>query len=151
MKALHPDLREKLPGALAARMLQRGIAAMAIRLPSDTGCWAVSVSGEAEVSQAAPAPLFLAYSITKSLIAATVLKLCEEGHLRLSMVVSRWYPDLPQAAAITIDHLLNHTAGLPDYGRLPTYHAAVRNAPSCPWTFQEFAAQTSAKGLWFPP
>jgi len=95
--------------------------------------------------------LFLAYSITKSLIAATVLKLCEEGRLHLSMAVSRWHPGLSQAAAITIGHLLRHTAGLPDYGRLPAYHAAVRHAPSRPWSFQKFAAQTYATGLLFPP
>ncbi len=70
---------------------------------------------------------------------------------RLASRVSRWYPGLPQAATITISHLLRHTAGLPDYGRLPAYHAAVRRTPSRPWTFQKFAAQTYAKGLWFPP
>jgi D-alanyl-D-alanine carboxypeptidase len=146
MKVLHPELREKLSWALAARIRQRGAAAMAIGLPSDTGCWTVGGEEESHAE-----PLFLAYSLTKSLIAATVLKLCEEGHLRLSMVVSHWYPDLPQATAITIGHLLNHTAGLPDYGRLPAYHAAVRQTPSRPWTFQEFVAHTFAQGLWFPP
>src|SRR2546429_6801937 len=60
----HPDLREKVSWALAARMRQRGAAAMAIRLPSDTGCWAVGRGGEEGTSHAEPAPLFLAYSIT---------------------------------------------------------------------------------------
>jgi D-alanyl-D-alanine carboxypeptidase len=95
--------------------------------------------------------LFLAYSLTKSLLATVVLTLCEDGCVSLAMPVARWYPRLPQAATITLRHLLNHTAGLPDYGRLPAYHAAVQQAPSHPWTFEEFATQTYKHGLLFQP
>lgn len=151
MNVLRPDRQEKLTRALATHARQRGAASMAIRLASDPGCWVVSVECEEAFAHPEPVPLFLAYSLTKSLIAATILTLCEEGRLHLSMAMSRWYPDLPQAATITILHVLNHTAGLPDYGRLPAYHAAIRHTPSRPWTFQKFAAQTYAQGLWFPP
>ncbi len=151
MKALCPALQEKLHGALRARVQQRGAAAMAVRTSSDIYGWAVGVSGEDESALPEPQPLFLAYSLTKSLIAAMVLKLCEEGRLRLSMTVSHWYPHLPHATSMTLRHLLNHTAGLPDYGGLWAYHAAVRHTPSRPWTFAEFLAQTCEQGAVFQP
>lgn len=151
MKVLPPHLQAKLSGLLAARMHQRGAAAMAIYLPSDLGCWATAVGHDVEASPAAPAPLFLAYSLTKSLLAAVVLKLGEDGGIRLDMPVARWYPRLPQAAAITLRQLLNHTSGLPDYGGLPAYHAAIQQAPSRPWTCAEFAAQIYEHGLLFQP
>jgi D-alanyl-D-alanine carboxypeptidase len=55
-------------------------------------------------------------SITKTFVAALVLKLAEDGKLELDDTVERW---LPRAIAggrrITIRQLLSHTSGLPDY------------------------------------
>jgi D-alanyl-D-alanine carboxypeptidase len=47
--------------------------------------------------------------------------------------------------------VLCHTAGLPDYGGLPEYHAAVRERPAAPWSFAEFASHTFARGLLAEP
>lgn len=55
-------------------------------------------------------------SITKTFVAALVLRLVEDGRLRLSDPVERWLPGLvPDGHAITVRQLLSHTSGLPDY------------------------------------
>jgi D-alanyl-D-alanine carboxypeptidase len=55
-------------------------------------------------------------SITKTFVATLVLRLVEDGRLRLDDPVERWLPSLiPRGQEITVRHLLSHTAGLFDY------------------------------------
>jgi D-alanyl-D-alanine carboxypeptidase len=55
-------------------------------------------------------------SVTKTFVAALVLRLAEDGKLGLDDTVERWLPRLvPGGHAITVRHLLGHTAGLFDY------------------------------------
>ena len=96
-------------------------------------------------------PAFLAYSITKTFTAALILELCEEGRLRLDDRLARWFPRISRADRITVRQLLNHTAGIPDYGGVLAYHESLKTAPSMPWSFERFAAETFDKGLLFEP
>jgi D-alanyl-D-alanine carboxypeptidase len=55
-------------------------------------------------------------SVTKTFVATVVLQLVGEGKLSLDDTVERWLPGVvPNGRAITVRHLLNHTAGLFDY------------------------------------
>jgi D-alanyl-D-alanine carboxypeptidase len=131
----------------------------------DTGVTAGGVAGIAVVTKdsGAPAvaawrprdldrePACLIYSVTKTFTATLILLLCEDGLMRLEDSVSRWMPAIPRAGEITVRHLLSHTSGIPDYGTLAAYHAAVRRSPGTPWTFEEFAAATYETGLVFAP
>jgi len=99
----------------------------------------------------APKPRFLIYSITKTFTATLVLELCDHGLLQLGDSISHWFPRVPDASRIAVEQLLNHTSGIPDYGPLPQYHADLRSAPTRPWSFDRFAAETIEKGLLFPP
>lgn len=47
---------------------------------------------------------------------------------------------------VTVGRLLNHTAGLPDYGDLPEY-AAVRGHPGHPWSREDFLTILRGRGL----
>jgi CubicO group peptidase (beta-lactamase class C family) len=63
------------------------------------------------------ATVFEAGSVSKQFTAAAVLLLAKEGRLSLSDPVRRYVPELPEYdAPITIQHLLNHTSGLKDWG-----------------------------------
>jgi CubicO group peptidase (beta-lactamase class C family) len=54
-------------------------------------------------------------SITKPFTAAAILKLEEEGRLRTSDPISRFFPDVPDdKQPITVHHLLTHSAGFVD-------------------------------------
>jgi CubicO group peptidase (beta-lactamase class C family) len=52
-------------------------------------------------------------SVSKHLIAGAIMKMIQEGKLKLDDPVTKFYPDAPSHwSAITIRHLLNHTSGL---------------------------------------
>lgn len=57
-------------------------------------------------------------SITKSFAITMALQLVGEGRLRLEDTIERWYPQIPDASAITIKMLLNHSSGFPDISML---------------------------------
>lgn len=116
------------------------------------GLAVIRTAGAAPVAAWQPAssarePAFLAYSITKTFTAALLLILEGEGRLRVDDRLARWFPHVEGAGRITLRHLLNHTAGIPDYGPQRAYHDAVRATPSEPWSFERFAAETFDNGL----
>ena len=74
--------------------------------------------GMANVEAATPITVstkFRLASITKPFTAIAVLQLVEAGQLRLDDPLSRFLPDIPNAGAIRIAHLLSHTSGIPDF------------------------------------
>jgi D-alanyl-D-alanine carboxypeptidase len=88
----------------------------------------------------------LVYSVTKTFLGVLCLRL----DLDLEAPVATWIDDdrLPGA---TLRQLLNHTSGIPDYGRLPTYRDAVRDTPAEPWSDEELLERALAGGLDFEP
>lgn len=96
---------------------------------------AVAVRGPAGLHTAgfeAAAPVF---SVTKMFVATAVLRLVEQGRLRLNEQACRWVPSVPPD--VTLRDLLRHTGGLPDYATDPRYLAAVRARPARPWHLDE--------------
>jgi len=53
-------------------------------------------------------------SVTKTFTAVLVLNLVEEGRLSLEDPLARWFPNVPNAEAITVRQLLNHSSGIPE-------------------------------------
>ncbi len=76
-------------------------------------------------------------SVTKTFVAALVLRLAEDGRLRLDDSVERWLSGLiPGGREITVRHLLSHTAGLFDY----TEDARVLRDPERRWSPRELVS-----------
>ena len=88
----------------------------------------------------------LVYSVTKTFLGVLCLRL----ELDLEAPVATWIDDsrLPHA---TLRQLLDHTSGIPDYGRLPAYRQAVQATPSEPWDDEELLARALAAGPDFEP
>lgn len=94
-------------------------------------------------------------SNTKTYVAAAVLRLWEDSRVDLNAPV-RDFVDDEQAAllsgdgydleAITLRHLLSHTAGLIDHGSAPQYLEAVLSAPDRRWTRDDQLAGAVAWG-----
>ncbi len=55
-------------------------------------------------------------SNTKQFTAAAILKLQEQGLLDISEMVTKYIPDAPRWEGIKLEHMLNHTSGIPSEG-----------------------------------
>jgi CubicO group peptidase (beta-lactamase class C family) len=63
-----------------------------------------------------PATIFQSGSLGKQFTAVAVMLQVEDGKLALADPVTKYFPDAPPAwRSITIEHLLTHTSGIPDY------------------------------------
>ena len=95
------------------------------------------------------------YSVTKTLIAAAMLTLVEEGRLHLDQLIGDLLPDvLPQAAlfqTVSLRQTLNHTGGFADYANLRAYQRDLRADPSRPWTTHLFLERGLSQGPLFEP
>jgi CubicO group peptidase (beta-lactamase class C family) len=70
-------------------------------------------------------------SITKMFTAVMIFQLVEEGKLKLTDTLDEFFPQIPNAARITIAQILHHRSGLPDiqpdgsWGKQPRTHEEV--------------------------
>jgi D-alanyl-D-alanine carboxypeptidase len=64
-------------------------------------------------------------SVTKQFTAAAILRLAEQGALKVTDKLAKFLPDFPKASDISLHQLLTHTSGLHDYtwGGLPAGHS----------------------------
>ncbi|NGP88824.1 serine hydrolase domain-containing protein [Fodinibius halophilus] len=60
-------------------------------------------------------------SVTKTFTAAMIFQLIEEDKLLLNTSLADFYPEIPQADSITIEHLLAHRAGLYNFTNASDY------------------------------
>ena len=139
-------LKARLAEILEQQVEGRGTAGIAVKTAGTA--WPVTawVPGSADEE-----PGYLAYSITKTFIAVLVLLLRDQRRVSLDDRLARWLPGLAGAERISLRQLLNHTAGVPDYGGVRAYHEDVRASPSAPWSFERFVTETLEKGLSFAP
>jgi D-alanyl-D-alanine carboxypeptidase len=79
-----------------------------------------------------PSTLFVLASSTKTYTATMIMQLVQHGRLSLGTKLSRFYPRLPNARRITIQNLLRHESGLPEYFDEPLYQRGVMD-PSYHW------------------
>ena len=109
-----PTLAERLQKVLDDGLeLHNGMGVSAAVIIPDFVIW-LGVSGVSHDTIAiTPETIFGIGSVTKSLTAALVLKLAEEGSLTLEDSLHKWLPSFPNIdSTITIRQLLNHTSGV---------------------------------------
>jgi D-alanyl-D-alanine carboxypeptidase len=89
---------------------------------------------------------FRVASVTKTFVAAAILRLHEQGRLSVDDPIMRHLPaelagalrrDGYVADSITVRHLLTHTSGIHDYATDERYYAAVFGDPMHRWTREE--------------
>ena len=127
----------KLPGAAVA-VVQGG------RIVKSAGYGVASLELSAPVT---PQTVFEIGSISKQFTANAILLLVEDGKLRLDDPVAKYVERTPPAwAAITIRHILTHTAGLADFDTGNIGFSYRRE-----YTPDEFVALLAGQPLHFPP
>lgn len=80
-----------------------------------------------------PEMVFPVGSMTKMFVATAAMLLAENSELDYATPVTAYLPECPdQWRAVTVDHLLSHTSGIPDLFSVPNYIAQLRNDVSPP-------------------
>lgn len=89
-------------------------------------------------------------SVTKQFTAFLIVKLAEEGKLKLDVPITTYLPDYPKENGdkITIHHLLTHTSGIPNYTNAPNF---FKDKSRNPYTPEEFVKTFSGLPLEFTP
>jgi len=109
------------------------------------------VYGEANYEQDRPLKLdsrFRLASISKQFTATAILRLQDEGRLRISDPVCKWIQPCPKAwEPVRISHLLSHTSGIPDLMARPGW-GMRRTTPA---TLNELTEDSKRFGLQFAP
>jgi D-alanyl-D-alanine carboxypeptidase len=109
---------------IVARYLAQGIPGISIAVQRGNDLVIEKGYGFANRENQIPvdrATIFQIASVTKQFTAAAIMRLVERGEVRLSDSVRDFVPELDaRGHTITIEQLLNHTSGLPDYIRLIT-------------------------------
>ena len=86
-------------------------------------------------------------SISKTFTATLVFKAIEEGKLTLSETINKYFPNLKNSTKITIEHLLRHRSGIPDFIRKNEYFSYSKT----PKTEHEMRSKIEKYGSDFEP
>ena len=84
--------------------------------------------GYSQINQKKPltaANRFRIGSITKMFTAAMILQLVEEGKLKLTDTLDKFFPQIPNAKKITIAQILAHRSGIPNVRRTCENHVLL--------------------------
>ncbi|GEM45592.1 serine hydrolase domain-containing protein [Deinococcus cellulosilyticus] len=86
-------------------------------------------------------------SITKSFVGVAVLKLQEEGKLKVTDPLSKYLPDYPNGENITLHHLITHTSGIFNYFERTDLASLRKERPS----LEEFTKKFANEPVNFAP
>ncbi len=152
---LKKDSLEKM----LAKYAQLGIPglAMAIYTPA-SGYWGTS-AGFAKIETRTPMQIcHLQYlqSVSKTYLAAAILKLQENGKIDLDAPITKYLPQkimqyIDHASSMSVRNLLNHTSGMPDYLESPVYITYVLQHPDHYFTSEEFLGYIKNRKQQFTP
>jgi D-alanyl-D-alanine carboxypeptidase len=114
----------------------------------------IGASGTAERGGGTPATAdsqFRIASITKMFVAVVALQLAEEGRLGLDDRLAEHVAGFAGGNQITIRQLLNHTSGVPDYGRTAHFGKRLLADRERRWSTDEVLALVSGARPDFAP
>lgn len=86
-------------------------------------------------------------SISKTFAATIIMQLVEEEKLSLSTTLDKFFPELPNAAEITVEQMLRHRSGLANFTNDPAYTTYMTKAK----TRQQLLDIVKAGGTDFMP
>ncbi|MFI5261423.1 MAG: serine hydrolase domain-containing protein, partial [Candidatus Limnocylindrales bacterium] len=114
LKGLDGTLQAQLASAVR-RLHLPGVQATIALADGETWSGAAGIADQRTGRLMTTADVFDVGSITKTFVAADVMRLVESGAMQLDDPLSRWLPRYPNAAHITLRELLSHTSGIADY------------------------------------
>ncbi len=143
--AIAPALQSVLEQAVTPNAA--GGFVIGVASPSCAG-WHNSQAGAHEVPKDG---LYKMGVLSEVLVAATIMKLVEDGQLSLSDTLDTWQPTVPNASSITVRMLLDQTAGLANHFTSPDFSSAIQGDPQHVFTPQELVGFSAGLPAMTPP
>jgi D-alanyl-D-alanine carboxypeptidase len=144
-----PDLAARLQAVVDAFHAGGSFPGVSAAVSLPDGRVLAVVAGEADTVRhlpMTPAARMLQGSVGKTYFAALAMRLVGEGKLDLAALVSRylgrhaWYPRIPNAASITVRHLMTHTSGVMRYEFKEAFTVDLTAQPDKRWRPEELVA-----------
>ena len=131
-------------------MKQQDIPGMTVALAKNGNMLYAQAYGDSNIATQLPtqtSTIFEIGSITKQFTAALIMKLQEQGELRVDDSIQAYLPEYKFPSAISLRMLLNHTSGLANYTSFTQYPGWAANGVS----EQTILSAVSQAPLLFPP
>lgn len=131
-----------LQSTLDAEVSQQGVPGFQVSIQTADGLTWSGVSGTTDPERKIPfrrEHIIRVGSTTKTFTAVVILQLVDEGKLGLDDSLSKWFPDYPNAAAITVRQLLSHRSGIFEILESPAVRFSLF-IPSKRWQVQELVS-----------
>lgn len=139
-------------------LVMQGVPGVAAAVYSNEGWWAASAGLAKIESHTVMDKCNLQYlqSIAKTYMAVAILKLYEQNKIDLQAPISQYLPKkdhqyLPDVNAVTVNMLLNHTSGLPEYNFEPDYVSKLLSHPGYLFNSEEYLGFIKGKPFDFTP
>jgi D-alanyl-D-alanine carboxypeptidase len=115
----------------------------------------ISIRGVTDTTPSGTAPTVDEHSrigsVTKTLTGTLILQLVDQGRLSLDDTIEAWFPELPDAAQITVRDLGSMSSGIDSYTADATTTSEYFANPQREWTSSELIAAAVALPRKFPP
>ena len=150
LKRIDPKALQAAVDATARELLIPGVEVL-LRTPQ--GEFQMSY-GTTQIGRATPPRAdthFRIASNTKTMTAAVIIQMAQEGKLEFGNPVSQYVPGVPNGEHITLGELLEMRSGLYNYLDAPELAASSDRDPTRVWTPQELLAIAFAHPPNFPP
>jgi D-alanyl-D-alanine carboxypeptidase len=149
--------KHKIEAALD-ELVTGGVPGVALAVSSEDGIWSTA-KGLAKIETNTPMQtchLQYLQSISKTYLAVAVLKLYEEGKIKLDAPLTDYLPVgysdyITRAKEITVRMLLNHTSGIPEYNFSPSYVSELLQHPDQFFSPEDYLKYIDGKPLDFEP
>ncbi len=136
LKTIDPKAFQAVVDAAAKKLMVPG-AMVLLRTPQGTFTAAVGTTELGRHTPPAATTHFRIASNTKTMTAALIVLLAQDGKLKFSDPVSSYVPNVPNGENITVAQLLKMRSGLYGYTADPALSAAMDADPGKAWTPQE--------------
>jgi D-alanyl-D-alanine carboxypeptidase len=150
LKTIDPKAFQAVVASAAEKLMVPGTMVL-LRTPQGQFNAAVGTTELGAQTPPAVDTHFRIASNTKTMTAALIVLLAQDGRLKFSDPVSKYVPDVPNGENITVAQLLKMRSGLYGYTADPELSAVMDADPSKTWTPQEVLAIAFRHPPQFPP
>ncbi len=152
----HPKAKTALP--VLESLTNNGVPGAGVAIFDKDGWWMASTgySNLENKDMMTDSHLHYLQSVAKTYMAVCVLKLHEEGRLKLEDPITKYLEPsisamVDRADEITLKMLLSHTSGVPEYNFDPEYASKLLQHPEIPFTAKDYIKFIKGKKLNFEP